>query len=122
MPKDMRTWIRELEEAGELIRITKAVHPHTQMGALLYQSREKALLFENVADFPKWKSLGMAPANLRYAALAYGTTVEKLIPTAAERALRRHPTELVSTGPVKEVVLKGDQVDLTKLPAHVAGS
>ena len=122
MPKDMRTWIDELDRAGELIRVTKPVHPHTQMGALLYQSREKALLFENVAGFPKWRSLGMAPANLRHAALAYGTTVEKLVPTAAERALLRHPTELVRTGPVKEVILKGDQVDLTKLPAHVAGS
>ncbi|HEY1374900.1 MAG TPA: UbiD family decarboxylase, partial [Candidatus Binatia bacterium] len=122
MPKDMRTWIDELDRAGELIRITKPVHPHTQMGALLYQSREKALLFENVAGFPKWRSLGMAPANLRHAALAYGTTVEKLLPTAAERALLRHPTELVRTGPVKDVILKGDQVDLTKLPAHVAGS
>ncbi|MBI2348320.1 MAG: UbiD family decarboxylase, partial [Deltaproteobacteria bacterium] len=122
MPRDMRAWIRELENAGELVRITKAVHPHTQMGALLYQSREKALLFENVDGFPGWKSLGMAPANLRHAALAYGTTVENLIPTAAERALKRQPTELVSTGPVKEVILKGDQVDITKLPAHIAGS
>src|SRR3990167_6555273 len=122
MPKDMRTWIRELEDAGELVRITKPVHPHTQMGALLYQSREKAMLFENVAGFPGWKSLGMAPANLRHAALAYGTTVEKLIPTAAERGLRREPTELVRTGPVKEVIIKGDQVDITKLPAHIAGS
>ena len=82
MPKDMRTWIGELERAGELVRIAKPVHPHTQMGALLYQSREKALLFENLDGFPGWKSLGMAPANLRHAALAYGTTVEKLIPTA----------------------------------------
>src|SRR5581483_1979371 len=61
MPKDMRTWIDELDRAGELIRIAKPV-------------------------------------------------------------LLRHPTELVRTGPVKDVVLKGDQVDLTKLPAHVAGS
>jgi 2,5-furandicarboxylate decarboxylase 1 len=106
MPKDMRTWIDELDKAGELVRIAKPVDPHTQMGALLYQSREKALLFENLAGFPKWKSLGMAPANLRHAALAYGTTVEKLIPTAAQRALLRHPTELVRTGPVKEVILK----------------
>ncbi|OGQ84212.1 MAG: hypothetical protein A3F90_02160, partial [Deltaproteobacteria bacterium RIFCSPLOWO2_12_FULL_60_19] len=122
MPKDMRTWIGELEQAGELVRITKPVHPHTQMGALLYQSREKALLFENVDGFPGWKSLGMAPANLRHAALAYGTTVEKLIPTAAERALKKFPTELVRTGPVKDVILKGDKVDITKLPAHIAGS
>jgi len=42
-PKDMRTWIEELEEAGELIRIAKPVDPLTQMGSLLYQSREKVL-------------------------------------------------------------------------------
>ncbi len=122
MPKDMRIWIRELEDARELVHITKPVHPHTQMGSLLYQSREKALLFENVEGFRGWKVLGMAPANLRHAALAYGTTVEKLIPTAAQRGLGRMPTELVSTGPIKEVILKGSEVDITKLPAHIAGS
>jgi hypothetical protein len=35
-PKDMRTWIAELEEAGELIRIAKPVDPLTQMGSLLH--------------------------------------------------------------------------------------
>ena len=60
--KDMRTWIRELEAAGELIRIDKPVDPLTQMGSLLYQSREKALLFENLAH--GWRSLGQAPAAI----------------------------------------------------------
>jgi len=44
-PKDMRTWIADLDAAGELIRIDKPVDPLTEMGSLLYQSREKALLF-----------------------------------------------------------------------------
>ena len=61
--KDMRTWIDELDAAGELIRIDKRVDPLTQMGSLLYQSREKALLFENLAH--GWRSLGQAPANFR---------------------------------------------------------
>ena len=65
-PKDMRTWIDELEAAGELIRIDKPVDPLTQMGSLLYQSREKALLFENLPH--GWRSLGQAPANVRHAA------------------------------------------------------
>ena len=47
-PKDMRSWIAELEAAGELIRIDKPVDPLTQMGSLLYQSREKALFFEKL--------------------------------------------------------------------------
>ena len=57
--KDLRTWIQELDDAGELIRVDKPVDPHTQMGALLYQSREKALFFENLPH--GWRSLGQAP-------------------------------------------------------------
>src|SRR6516165_8781449 len=47
-PRDMRTWIADLEAANELIRIDKPVDPLTEMGSLLYQSREKALFFENL--------------------------------------------------------------------------
>src|SRR5680860_869871 len=122
MGKDMRSWIQELENAGEIVHIEKPVHPHTQMGALLYQSRDKALLFENVDGFPGWKSLGMAPANVRHAALAYETSIEELVPLAAERSQNWIPTEMVENGPVKEKVLVGDEVDLTKLPVHVNGS
>ena len=32
---DMRSWIAQLEAAGELIRIDKPVDPLTQMGSLL---------------------------------------------------------------------------------------
>src|SRR6516225_1060013 len=43
-PKDMRSWIADLEAAGELVRIDKPVDPLTEMGSLLYQSREEALV------------------------------------------------------------------------------
>ena len=68
--KDMRSWIADLEAAGELIRIDKPVDPLTQMGSLLYQSREKALFFERLPH--GWRSLGQAPANVRQAAIAFG--------------------------------------------------
>ena len=73
--KDMRSWIADLDAAGELIHIDKPVDPLTQMGSLLYQSREKALLFENLAH--GWRSLGQAPANFRHAALAFGAPQEE---------------------------------------------
>src|SRR5215471_11633117 len=81
--KNLRTWISDLDAAGELIRIDKPVDPLTQMGALLYQSREKALLFENLPQ--GWRSLGQAPANIRHAALAFGTDEPSLIPLVASR-------------------------------------
>ncbi len=122
MPRDMRDWITELEQAGELRRIVRPVDPRTQMGALLYQSREAALLFENVAGHPGWQVLGQAPANLRQAALALGVPLAQLVPTLARLMGERVPVQMVPTGPVKDVVRIGDEVDIRQLPAHVAGA
>lgn len=118
-PKDMRSWIAELAEAGELIRIDKPVDPLTEMGSLLYQSREKALLFDNLPD--GWRSLGQAPANVRHAALAFGASEETVVPLVAERLGTRIAPLTVDDGPVKEVKLAKGEFDLTKLPVHVAG-
>ena len=119
MPKDMRTWIEELDAAGELIRIDKPVDPLTQMGALLYQSREKALLVEKLPD--GWRSLGQAPAKPRRAAIAFGTTLDELVPLVAEKFGARREPELVPNGPVKEVRCGPKEFDLTTLPVHKAG-
>ncbi len=118
-PKDMRTWIEELESANELIRIDKPVDPLTEMGSLLYQSREKALLFESLPH--GWRSLGQAPANVRHAAIAFGTSEEKLVPLVAERMGKCIAPQMVSDAPVKDVKLDCHKFDLTELPVHVAG-
>jgi len=117
--RDMRTWIAELEAAGELIRIDKPVDPLTQMGALLYQCREKALFFEKLPH--GWRSLGQAPANVRHAAVAFGVSEEALIPHVAAKLGARIAPVTVKDGPVKEVRLKRGEFDLTQLPVHVAG-
>jgi len=44
MPKDMRSWVKQLEEAGELVRIKDEVDPKVNMSAYLCQSKDKALL------------------------------------------------------------------------------
>lgn len=118
-PKDMRSWIATLKEAGELVRIDKPVDPLTQMGSLLYQSREKALLFENLPH--GWRSLGQAPANVRHAALAFGTTEDELVPMVARRMGTLVPPVMVNDAPVKDRIFKRGEFDLTHLPVHVAG-
>lgn len=118
-PKDMRSWLATLEAAGELIRIDKPVDPLTQMGSLLYQSREKALFFENLPH--GWRSLGQAPANVRHAALAFGATEESLIPLMAKRLGTLRPPVMVQEAPVQEVSFGKGEFDLTQLPVHVAG-
>ncbi len=118
-PRDMRTWIAQLEAAGELIRIDKPVDPLTQMGSLLYQSREKALLFEKLPH--GWRSLGQGPANVRHAAIAFGTREEDVIPLVAGRLGQLVPPTMVDDGPVKQVRFRKGEFDLTELPVHVAG-
>jgi len=118
-PKEMRTWIADLDAAGELVRIDKPVVPLTEMGSLLYQSREKALLFENLPH--GWRSLGQAPANVRHAALAFGTSEEALVPFVADRLGRGIPPVMTSDAPVKEVRLKPNEFSLAELPVHLAG-
>ncbi len=120
-PKTMRTWIAALEAAGELIHIDKPVDPVTQMGSLLFQSREKALLFENLPH--GWRSLGQAPANVRHAALAFGATEETVVPTVAAKMGTLIKPVLVDAAdaPVKAKRFKKGEFDLTHLPVHKAG-
>ncbi len=118
---DQRDWIETLEKAGELVTLTKPVDPSTEMGALLYKARDKALFFKNVKGFPGWKALGMAPGNLRQAALAFGVPIEDVIREFSKRGKNLIKPVVVDDGPVCEVVTEGDQVDVTKFPAHIAG-
>ena len=116
---DMRTWIEDLDAAGELIRIDKPVDPLTQMGSLLYQSREKALLFEKLPH--GWRSLGQAPANVRHAAIAFGAKEETVIPLIAQRLGTLVKPVMVKEAAVQERSFGKGEFDLTQLPVHIAG-
>lgn len=118
-PKTMRTWIEDLDAAGELVRLDKPVDPLTQMGALLYQSREKAVFFENLPH--GWRSLGQAPANVRHAAIAFGATEATVVKTVANLMGKLIKPVMVDDAPVQEMVFKKGEFDLTQLPVHVAG-
>lgn len=115
----MRTWIEDLEAAGELIRLDQPVDPLTQMGSLLYQSREKAVFFEKLPH--GWRSLGQAPANVRQAAIAFGATENTVVSVVAERMGHLLKPQMVTNAPVQEKVFKKGEFDLTQLPVHVAG-
>ncbi len=68
---DMREWIETLEESGELIRIKKPVDINTEMGALIWESRDKALLFENIVGYPGWRTLAQGPGTMRQVGISH---------------------------------------------------
>ncbi|MEW6669021.1 MAG: UbiD family decarboxylase [Thermodesulfobacteriota bacterium] len=123
MPKDMRTFIEQLEAAGELVHVREEVDVDVGMGNRLFRSRDKALLFENVKGFPNWKVLGQAPANMRHIALACGTETGAVINTFAgslDKGLI--PCRMVDSGPVQQKTLTGPEANLLDIPIHVAGA
>src|SRR5262245_12165158 len=114
MSAGFRDCLRDLEDAGELIRLKKAVDPR-HLSALMAQASQ-ATFFEEVAGYPEWRVAGAVVSTRKRLALAMGCP-ESAIATRFEEGLRR-PIEprRVESAPCQEVVVTGDDVDLTRLP------
>ncbi|MGH3133217.1 MAG: menaquinone biosynthesis decarboxylase [Gaiellaceae bacterium] len=140
-PRDLREWIALLEREGELHRISAEVDPDleiTEITDRVVKTGGPALLFEN----PKGSTCQLLINQFgteRRMCLAFG--VERLDDVAAKledvlemqppqglvakvRGLRKLKSiadslpKTVSKGPVQEVVLEGDAVDLSLLPVQ----
>ncbi len=120
MAKDMRRYMEELEGTGELLRVGEEVGVEADIGQRLFASREKALLFEKVKNYPEWKVLGQAPANMRHIGTAFNVEPNRVVAEFARRldqGLGR--CNLVPSGPVKEKILTRNNARLLQIPAHV---
>ena len=123
MAKDMRSWISQLDEAGELLKITKEVDPIKNMGAVFCKVTDRALLFENIKGHPGWRVLGQAPGNMRMAGLAFGVEFSEDVREYARRTDKDLvPCKRISSGPVKEIIRADNDVDVEILPAHIQGA
>ncbi len=122
MPQDLRSFLKLIENNGELVRIHREVDPQGNLGGLAWQGENKlgkATFFENLKGYPGWRAVSYAEASRRRMALGLGCTPREFIPKL-RGLLEKGPTPKVAipTGPVKEVVQVGDEVDLYKLPIH----
>jgi 4-hydroxy-3-polyprenylbenzoate decarboxylase len=142
MARDLRGFIQLLEERGQLRRIRAVVDPNLEIAEIanrMLQSGGPALLFENVEGSPYpvavnlmgtlqrvcWAMNMEAPEELeklgQKLALLYQPRPPKKISQAVDlgKALfdvvRAKPSRDLLP-PCQQVVLKGDEVDLTQLP------
>ena len=105
-----------LETNADIVtHITKTVHID-DIGALSAQS-EMPIVFENIFEKPGFRLCDIFVKNRRSQARALGVTPDNYLKTLAFR-LRQPPRGFkgVKTGPVKEVVKTGSDVDWTILP------
>ena len=126
MAQNLRTFLAELAARypDDLLRIEREVSTEYEISAFIrkldLEGRYNAVLFENVRgyDFPVVANL---LADRRKYALALSLPEEGLSEAIAERMEDRIPPivldrEKAQEAPVHEVVVAGDDVDLTKLP------
>ena len=120
--QSLRAHVANLEQQGELIRITKEADPHENISAIgwkAYDRLGKATLFTNLRGFPGWEVVNQVITDRKKWSIALGISEEEFIPTLVERIKRQiEPIEVgAEKAPVKEVILKGKEADLTKIPA-----
>jgi 2,5-furandicarboxylate decarboxylase 1 len=122
MDQSIRGYLANLEQQGELVRFRKEVDPHenlTAIGWKTYDRLGKASLFDNLTGFPDWHVCNQILTDRRKWGIGLGVAEEDVIETFNTRV--KSPIDPVmvdaADAPVKQVVLKGDDVDLTKVPA-----
>ena len=114
---DLRGFIEKVRQEfpEDVLTISKEVDPRFEITALVVKleqdRRFPILIFENVKG-TKFPVVTNVHASRRRLAAAIGTEPRSAVASYLKRIERPIPPKEVDTGPVKEVILKGDQVDL----------
>lgn len=123
MSQDLRSFLELVECQDELVRISKPVSPLHEITALVTKLAEErrrrpVLLMDDVTGttFPVVTNLH---ATRRRIALALNTEPQNLHRTFLEAMEQPLPPVEVETGPVKEIVRTGADVNLLELPQIV---
>ncbi|MCH9024643.1 MAG: UbiD family decarboxylase, partial [candidate division Zixibacteria bacterium] len=124
--KDMREYIKVLEAKGKLYRVTRTVDKTWEISCMarwVYQGfseeRRFALLFEDVKDSSMPVATGLIGASREVYALAIGTTPDRIHDIWLRALSNPIAPKVVPSGPVQEVVIPKDQIDLTYLPVPI---
>jgi len=103
-----------MEKAGMLVRI-KEEKRVDELPGIMEANPLKALLVEKIKH-SEFQFLANAYSNQDQYAWAMGCRKTETGLKMAERATQRIKPQLVTTAPCKEVILKGGDVDITRLP------
>lgn len=115
---DLRQFLNYLEDQGQLHTVAEEVDPKYEVARGLNraaQSLGPALLFQRVqgSDIPL---VGGIFATRERVLMAMGCTEQNVTQRVLDGMAQLVPPRLVASGPCQEVVLKGEEADLTRLP------
>src|SRR5687768_6573201 len=126
---DLRAWIDALRAAGELHEVDAEVDWNIELGTVMRLAqgagRGPAILFNNIKDYngPKARGrrvFGCSLSSYRRIAMMLGlpkdTHPRELVKLARNILGGTIPPKIVKTGPVKENILTGKDIDLFEFP------
>lgn len=121
--KDLRSFLAALKASGDLVDIDDQVDWDQELagiGRLGCERNGPAFMFNNIKDYPGWRTIANPVAGWRRYAVGLGlpadTPVREMYKVYAEREEKLIPPVVVKDGPCKEVIIAGDKVDLFDLP------
>jgi UbiD family decarboxylase len=120
-PQSLRGFLAMVERdyPEELLRIKVPVGTHLDMTSVVfeleYAGKSPVVVYENVEGHTMPVVTNIA-GNRKLLAACLGVPQPDLPSAFRERCQKYIPCEVVKDAPWQEVVLEGDQVDLTKLP------
>ncbi len=124
--RDLREWLALVEGNGLLQRIDKPVDPDEELAAITFMATRRedapALLFENVDRSGARVLTNMLGASKQRYALAVGldpdlSVADLIRETRAIMNRRIAPVQVAKAqAPVNQIVLRGDEIDLTAYP------
>lgn len=125
---DLRGWLEEVDKMGELKRIEGA-HWDKEIGAiseLMAEHDSPALLFDRIQGYPEgYRVLSNAFLSLNRTGsilgVPQGLSSVEMVNAWRKRlkAVKLIPPVEVKTGPVKQNILTGKEVDLLKFPTPI---
>jgi 4-hydroxy-3-polyprenylbenzoate decarboxylase len=126
--RDLREWLALIERNGLLKRIAKPVDPDEELAAITFMATRRedapALLFETLTGDRAGASIlaNMLGASKERYALAVGldpdlSVAELIAQTRTIMSRRIAPVHVAKAdAPVNEIVLRGDEIDMTAFP------
>jgi 2,5-furandicarboxylate decarboxylase 1 len=120
MPKDLRTFIDQVSERypDDYLRVSREVDPEFELTGVLRKLQEAGrypmVRFDDVKGV-EVPVLGNALASRDRLALLFDADRHTLSTSYQQRQGNLIPPEQVDSGPVKDVVVTGEDVDVTKI-------
>lgn len=113
--RDLRHFLQDLENEGEINKIQVELNPRYEMSAAMKLINDSRVVqFENITGYPGQKAVCNVLGTRSRIARFMGVPEATLTQTFIERKNRHIAPKLVPGGPVKEVVVK-ENIDLISL-------